>query len=217
LLEHGWSYRGGGYNKQVPPQAWADFDKYVRLAAEYLAAHSDVAFADSRAHQTLINIGRAAGWDRDKLWSLAQAGIKKDPENDGLYLAVLTSLLPKWNGSPAQVDRFIAQVVERTRKERGMELYARLYSAAAAQEFEHRLLSDSGAEWPKMMAGFRDLQARYPSAWNLNRFAYFACLAQDKPTTLDLLEQIGPKPQLNRWGTNASRTYETCKRWASQQ
>lgn len=68
-----------------------------------------------------------------------------------------------------------------------------------------------------MMAGFQDILGRYPHADNVNRFAYFACLAQDKPTMLDLLDRIGPEPVLGEWGENARRTFESCKRWATQQ
>ena len=62
-----------------------------------------------------------------------------------------------------------------------------------------------------------DLLSRFSTASNVNRYAYFACMAQDKPTALELLARIGTKPEIDRWGSNGRRTFETCKRWASQQ
>ena len=61
LVQHAWSYRGGGYAKEVPPQAWADFHNYLQRAAEYLKAHADVALTDSSAHALLLRIGQTLG------------------------------------------------------------------------------------------------------------------------------------------------------------
>ena len=65
-----------------------------------------------------------------------------------------------------------------------------------------------------MAQGWRDLLSRHPSLETENRYAYFACLARDKPVLLELLEKIGEKPHLDNWGANARRTFDTCRRWA---
>jgi hypothetical protein len=217
LMTHAWSYRGTGYANTVPPQAWADFNAYVDRAAKYLAAHAAVVLTTSTGYKTSVDVGRAAGWGQDRLWAITRAGLDKHPDDETLYRSMLSSLLPKWGGNPQALDRFVREAVERTRARRGQEMYARLYSVAASEQFSHQLFSESGAQWTTMKQGFEDLLTRYPTASNVNRYAYFACMAQDKPTALDLLARIGAKPEIDRWGSNGGRTYETCKRWASQQ
>lgn len=217
LLSHAWSYRGTGLAHTVPPAAWADFERLVQRSAQYLARHAEVAFRTSDAHAVMIAIGRASGWPPDRLWALAQEGLKLNPQDDDLYFRVLTSLLPKWGGSAQGVDRFINEVVERTRATRGEEMYARLYAWAAQQQFQHGVFKDSGVQWARMKTGFDHWVSRYPDVGVRNRYAYFACMAQDKAAMLDQMEHIGSGVDLAAWAPNANRTLETCRRWAAQQ
>lgn len=217
LSAHGWSYRGSGYANTVPPQAWADFRKYVQRAIEHMTANAEVAFTASTSHLWMIGFARSAGWDADKRLAIGLDGLRVNPEEDGLYLEIALALLPKWGGSVTALDRFIQDVVTRTEKQRGLEMYARLYADASEEQFEHRIFEDSAARWPKMKQGFDDMLKRYPDPQNINRFAYFACIAKDKPVALDLLERVGAKPLTAQWGHNGARSFETCKRWASEQ
>lgn len=217
LLSHAWSYRGQGLAHTVPPAAWADFERLVQQAAQYLARHAELAFRTSDAHAVMVSIGRASGWPPDRLWALAQEGLKLNPRDDDLYFRVLTSLLPKWGGTAQGVDRFINEVVERTRATRGEEMYARLYAWAAQQQFQHGLFQNSGAQWARMKTGFDDWLSRHPDAGVRNRYAYFACIAQDKAAMLDQMDRIGSGVDLAAWAPNANRTLETCRRWAAQQ
>lgn len=217
LLEHAWAYRGGGFANTVTPQAWADFERYLRRAAEYLNEHGDVAFTDSDAHLALIRIGRGLSWPTSKLWSIAQAGLKVDPQNLGLYYAVLTSTLPKWQGSTDEVEGYIREVLTLTKPTRGMEMYARLYSAAADEHYSHNLFTSSRATWPKMKAGFEDMLKRNADPDTRNAFAYFACMAKDRPVFLEQIEALGDRePEFDAWGNNARYTYEACKRWGNE-
>jgi Domain of unknown function (DUF4034) len=217
LMAVAWSYRGTGFANTVPPQAWAEFRTHVQRAVDHMVKHADTALSTSEGHVTMLNVGRAAGWTHERQWAIAQAGLKLSPHDDRLYLKMVLSLLPKWGGSGQQVDRFINEAVERTKAERGLELYARLYHEAAVGQYGAALFAESGADWSRMKQGFEDLLGRHADPFNVNRFAYYACLAQDKPTTLDLMGRLGATPDLDAWGDNAAGTFETCKRWAGRQ
>jgi hypothetical protein len=218
LLEIAWSYRGTGFASTVPPQAWEEFRKHVQRAADHMVRHADAALSTSEGHLTMITIGRAADWSDERQWAIALAGLKINPQDDRLYENMVISLLPKWGGSSQKVDRLINEAVERTKAERGLELYARLYHEAAVGQYGGGLFTESGAQWERMRQGYEDLTLRHSDPINLNRFAYYACLAQDKATTYNLLERIA-KPDLAAWGdsANAARTFESCKRWAVRQ
>ncbi len=215
LSQHGWFYRGKGFARSVPPEAWRDFERYTRLAIEHLSATRASAAPTSSTHVELLNLGRSAGWDFDALWAVARAGMALNPDDEGLYRAMLNASLPKWGGNAARVDRTVNEFAKLTSAQHGDIFYARMYAWAADWEFEHRLFEDSSASWPRMKAGYRQLMQRHPSPLNANGFAYFACLARDKETLRELLAQIGPKPDVGNWGSNGARTYETCKRWAA--
>jgi hypothetical protein len=216
LVDHGWAIRGSGFARTVPPQAWADFERLVRQASEYLA-RTQGALSSTLSHSELLVIGRALGFNEQQVWAIVDDGLRVNPEDLVLYRQALTSRLPRWQGDNVAVERFIRRVVARTKETHGMWLYAWLYSAAAREEYEHRLFEDSAARWPEMAQGWRDLLARHPSQSTENRYAYFACLARDKAVLFELLDKIGDKPDLEEWGSNARRTFDTCRRWAQQQ
>jgi len=216
LLTHAWSYRGGGYVKDVPPQAWKDFHAYLRRAAEYLNAHADVALTDSYAHAVLIQVAKGMEVSREQMKAIANDGLKRNPEDFGLYFAVQETLLPKWGGDARAVDDYIKYATEQTRERFGQGMYTRMYLNAADDQFGHMLFENSYADWDKMKQGFEDLMARYPdSPSRLNSYAYMACLAKDKDTFLKQFAKIGKRIDRERWGTNPERSVEGCRRWAT--
>ncbi|TFW29904.1 DUF4034 domain-containing protein [Massilia horti] len=217
LLKHAWSYRGNGYAKEVPPEAWNDFLSYSRRAVDYLKAHADVALTDSYAHSTLLQIGMGLGWNARQLEAIAQDGLKRNPQDISLYFDIVTSLLPKWGGDVKTLDKYIRQVAQQTQADLGTGMYARLYSSAAEQQFGHALFEDSRADWPTMKKSWEDFLSRYPeSPERRNRYAYMACLAKDKATLIAQLEQLGPKIDASQWGPNPERSLESCQRLAKQ-
>lgn len=217
LVAHGWSYRGNGYVKEVPPLAWKDFRNYLERAVEYLNAHADVAMSDSSAHLLLLTIGNALGWDDAKMHTLLRDGLQRNPQDVELYFDMATHMLPKWGGSPVKLDNYIRQVAQDTKAIYGTGMYARLYSVAAEQEFGEALFEDSAVDWATMRQGYEDMLTRFPdSPTRLNYYAHMACLAQDKPTLVRLLDQLGPALNASYWGSNGERSLETCQRWARQ-
>lgn len=216
LVAHGWAYRGNGYVKDVPPEAWKDFDAYLRRAAQYLLDHADVALTDSYGHEVLLNIARAMNWDDKQIWDIVNDGLKRNPDDTSLYFTALTGLLPKWGGDNRRLDRFIRKATEQTKAQYGTGMYARLYSAAADGDYGHTLFQDSSADWQTMKQSYEDMLSRYPSTGRRNRYAHMACLAKDKATLLAQLDLLGDQLRPEVWGPNGERSLESCQRWARQ-
>jgi hypothetical protein len=217
LITHGWSYRGGAYSNEVPPEAMREFEKYLQQALDYLKAHADVALTDSYAHVQLLEIGMAMSWNKAQMLAIVDDGLKRNPDDSGLYFQMETRLLPKWGGTPRELDDFIRQSTERTRARFGTGMYAFLYLSAADSQFDARLFEDSFADWDKLKQAFDDLDARYPgSDYRLNAYAHMACLAKDKPTLTTLLGRIGTRINTKGWGKNPEANVELCRRWATQ-
>jgi hypothetical protein len=216
LVAHAWHYRGSGYSNTVPPDSWREFKNHAQRAADFLAERRAVASRDSWSHGILLRIGRALDWGPERARAIVREGLALDPQDGSLRFQLLTTLLPKWNGDARMVDHYINSVAAETRARDGMIWYAVLYGAAADDHFSHKLFEDSAAEWSKMKAGFEDLLRRYPGSYNANRFAYFACLARDKPTFLEQMSTVGDAPLPGLWGSNGARTVETCRTWGLQ-
>lgn len=216
LIAHAWAYRGGGYAKDVPPEAWKDFETYMQRATQHLLDHAEVALSDSYGHATLLTIAKTTGWDDKQLWDIINDGLKRNPDDASLYFTALTAVLPKWGGDVWRLDKFIRKATEQTKAQFGAGMYARLYSAAAEEEFGHALFQDSHVDWPTLKQGYEDMLARYPGNGRRNRYAYMACLAKDKPTLLAQLDLLGDKVTAASWGPNPQRSLEGCLRWAKQ-
>lgn len=217
LVAHGWSYRGGGYIREVTPEALEQFHAYLMRAVKYLDTHAEVALTDSYTHQVLLKIGTALSWEDKQMSAILEDGLKRNPDDISLYFEAVESLLPKWGGDASAIDKFIRRATEQTRHRFGSGMYARLYSYVAASQYRHALFEDSHADWTRMKQGYEDMFARFPdSPARLNRYAYMACLAKDKPVLLTLLGKLGTKIDTSEWGTNPERNLEACRRWASQ-
>lgn len=217
LVARAWAARGGGYANTVPPQAWADFRRLQEQAVQHLVRNAAVALRHSFGYQTLAMAGRGLSWPAADVWKVAQEGLRKNPDDDGLRLTAMIAHLPKWGGDTVMLDRMIRAAAASAPAPRGDEVYALLYSQAAEDEFDHALFQDSAAEWPRMRQGLRDRLARHPGdAVSRNRLAYFACLAKDREAYLAIIGSLGDKPDLDAWGPNPSRVVADCKRWAAQ-
>jgi hypothetical protein len=214
LYEHAYFFRGRGYSNTVSENEWKEFKKYSLLSANYLKKRKDIASLNTRWHVMMINIGRDLKWPIKIMNSIASEGLEINPNDDRIYYWQLEALLPKWGGSSEQVDDFINRVAKATEKSRGMELYARLYSAAEERQYHTQLFRKSKVEWEIMRKGLIDWNRRYPVAWNKNIFAYFSCMAGDKVTAKSLFSDIGDIPILRIWGPNGKKVFSWCKSWA---
>jgi hypothetical protein len=216
LTNLGWAYRGDGYANTVAPQAWELFRGALNRATAHATQHADVLLSDSIGLRSVLVLGRGAGWEPRRLQAVYDQGAERFPDDDSLHFAQLTNLLPKWGGSARAVDQHIESVVKRTQATRGLALYAWLYTAAADEQFQHALFSDSLARWSRMDLGFADLTDRFPHPRHFNAWAWMACQAQDRNRLLEVLEKIGPEPDLGQWGTNARQAFDTCRAWAQK-
>ena len=218
LIAHGRSYRGWNWANDVPPEAMKQFHAYLRRAFDYLKAHAQVALTDSGAHALMLGIGKEEGWTPEQLETVADAGLKRNPRDIELYMLVVSALLPESRDGELDqqaLDGFIRKAGAQTHRALGAGLYAVLYTNVATRKYGHRLFRDTLADWPTMKKGFEDLHARYPDTPALrNRFAYIACVAEDKTTLLALIDELGDELDASQWGANGARTMENCERLA---
>ena len=209
LFSRAYSFRGGDWASKVPEPAMREFKRYMQMAADQLRSHADLLKQESTATVYLLGTGRNLGWDFDRLHGLAVETLARNPVDDRGFVELATASLPKWGGSARQFDEVVYDAMKRVRPGSGMAMYASYYDDFA-NDFPGELSDSSEVNWSVMKRGFRDWMARWPSEYMLNRFALEACLAQDRATTLELLERIGTNPQKRAWGNR----FETCRRWA---
>lgn len=213
---YAWWHRGTGYANTVSPDAMRRFNAEIGGAIEYLTRHGGVVLQDGAGHRVALILARAAGWDLERQAAILEAGLRLAPDDEDLHQTMLNSLLPKWGGSAERVDRYIRWAAEQVGPAAGDMLYARLYARAGWAQFSHALFTDSLAQWARMKNGWQRVVQQFPTAHNINRYAYLACIARDKPTLKELLERVGDRPVLRAWDNNPARTLEGCRRFAQE-
>ena len=200
--------RGTDYVSKTPTAAMDQFQHYLALAEAQLADHADVLKGESTTYVYQAMFGR---WHLpfNRVHAIVADGLKTNPRDLGGYEELAVAALPRFGGSTQRFDGVVREAVGQVGGYDGMALYAFLYDDYAGM-FEGGLFGATEVDWPTMRQGFRDYLARYPGAYLLNRFALQACAAEDKATTLEVLERIGAKPSQRAWGSRL----DACRRWA---
>lgn len=211
LRSWAWSSRGSGYNDTVSPQRWELFALRTETAVAALEdAHDGALDSSPLFYQLSLALQRDRSGDIRDLKQTFDEGIEKFPDYYPLYGQMLTTLMPRWGGSYAQVADFISEVVERTREQHGNEMYTRLYWMFAELEGDGTdLFSNTSASWGVMRQGFDDIVQRYPkSEWIRNNYAAFACRAKDADSYREVRSTIEGKIISSAW--KGAFTLERC-------
>lgn len=137
----------------------------------------------------------------------AREFMRQHPYYHELHFTAAVFLEPRWGGSFARIDALAKQAAAASSAKEGRALYARIYwyldqyyySGNRSAQSNVTLFTKTGVDWTEMRAGFDDLVARYPDAWNLNAYAYFACRARDFRTMSQVLGKIGDRMIYSVW------------------
>lgn len=211
VLHHAWSIRGNGYADKVPADAWKPFRQELARANQLLESSKAIAQVDPAWYRLALTIAKADGRSREEVDALFDEAIAREPGYYETYFAMLTYLLPKWNGDLHEIEAFADNAVKRTRSFEGNSMYARIYWYASQTQFKNELFTSSFARWNRVDAGFQDVIARYPDQWNINHYAKFACLAGDNQRSRELLTKI-KQPVAEAW--EPAGLFEKCQQAA---
>jgi Domain of unknown function (DUF4034) len=210
-LSYAWNARGGGYASSVTPEGWKLLRERLEKAGAVLLESKEYASSSPLWWEIYLRVGNGLGWPKQRLLEIFSEATKKGKYFYTIYTDMAYYLVPKWGGSWQLVDTFIKDAVKNTQRVEGHSIYARIYRNMSAQETEEfNLFRDSLASWPEMKRGFEDIVRPYPhSAWNINNFAAFACMAGDKETFQNLRFRIGKTITPDAWPSNYS--FDLCE------
>jgi hypothetical protein len=213
LLAHGWYFRGQGPAGSVSSDGMAKFKDYANRAGQFLNRHREIGSRDVGWYVAYVDVGMALAWATEGILNIANEAFAKFPDDSMVPRMVIVFLLPKWHGDVDVLDDYINRVTLATQSRLGMEMYARLYIGVGGNQFDSNLFNDTKISWPKFKQGLEDLRNRYPTDWNVNMYAYHACLAGDEDKTRELTALVGDRPVLSRWGLDAQQNFDNCRSW----
>lgn len=212
LLNRGWSYRGPGLANTVEPQDWKPFHEFTQKARSYLETYKAIASGDPYWYNIMAVIAYQQSWPEAEFSKLIHEGLARFPSFYQIYFEAMNYYAPKWGGDAALIEKFAREALERTKSTEGFGMYARIYWSASQFQYRERLFIDSKVDWSVMKQGIDDVLRKYPDGWNINNFAKFACLAQDKAKTAELINRIDTSPPVQAWGSMS--IFQACRNWA---
>jgi hypothetical protein len=210
LTSRAWEYRGDGYASTIDPADLPIFIDFLEKAGEYLVQHEDTASVDPYWYYQVAWVYRGLGVDKTELLKFVEQGFLRHPDFDELYFTTAGYLAPKWHGSAEDIESFARESWLRTNNRRGTELYTRIYWAAGLDRDSQYFMHKSPAKWSLIARGMGDIVSRYPSQWNINHFAYFACVKEDGESAKKYLQMIVEPIVVSAWHQESN--YKYCKR-----
>jgi hypothetical protein len=198
---YAWYGRGGGYASTVPESAWELFHERMAKALARLEESKSVAGHCPLWHSLRISALIDSGAPRSKLNAAYAEAVKAFPDSQQVHFAMARAMMVKWGAAPGEFERFARQAVKLSQRAEGDGLYARLFWTADCNCDDVVSFGHPGdPDWKTMKGGFEDLLQRYPDAvYNKNKFASFACRANDRETYMKLRRELGENIVEHLW------------------
>lgn len=210
LISYAWDARGGGWANSVTPEQWRIFHKRISEARKILEDSYEITKGNPYWFLEMEVIAKAQSWAEEEFDALYQAAVTAVPTYYFIHFRAADYYQPRWNGSKEKLRAFVDNAVSKSKSSEGMTLYARIYWSQL-WALQNKTFDDGYGEWDNMRQGFEDIMQQYPrSSWNLNAFAYYACMAKDWETFRRLSSQIGDQPHLSIWEKTSK--FSSCKK-----
>jgi hypothetical protein len=202
LISYAWDARGAGWAETVRNEDWPVFTGRLTAAQHVLEESAAISKTSPIWYDAMQTIALGLSWPENKYSEIFNEAVQREPTYYVFYFNAARYYLPRWHGNDGDVARFVDAAVGGTRDTEGETLYARIYWSLL-WAYEDYTFLPGRANWSRMRQGFRDILRVYPDNWNINAFAFYACMAEDWPTYLQAAQQMSSaEPRL--WGFGLS-------------
>jgi hypothetical protein len=177
LVSHAWTWRGGGWGRDLTDSQRRGFATYLERARAVLDQYREVGSGDPEWYALRIQVMNGQNSDKTAILALAREALDHEPTYQPIDYAAANSLLPKWGGSVDLLRQFVTLAVAKSSASEGTQAYGRImFNIARADSDPMQALMQVGAQWPVLKVSLREISAAYPDPWNLNAERAMACL-----------------------------------------
>jgi len=194
---------------------WNDGSAPLAALRAFLLEHKQVASSDPHWYALMIEVMGLQGEGRDAILLMLDEAVRREPLYYETYFAAARAIIGSSDQPVADLENLARYAVRMTERSEGTSLYARLYWIALREMGDPEFFSAMTQHWPQMRESILDVLARYPDQWNIQNFAYFACLAQDKPTSRSLMSKVSGRRFSQAWGQ--LEVHQACQDWAASE
>jgi hypothetical protein len=214
LIEHAAAYRGSGYASQVPKSRWAPFHAHVDACVDVLESHREAGSADPEWYAIYVWAKNLRDVSKQQIFAFAGEALQRYPRYYPIHYRTAKALLPKWGGSKALMQQYLALALERTRADEGTQIYGRvLFNLARDSNRPREELAEIDAKWVLFKASYDEILQAYPDAYNLGTLRAMACLAGKKEDYKAITQRVtGTAPSVAWFDTPQQQ--RDCDDWA---
>lgn len=206
--------RGEGAASTVASDVWPKYTKLMEQEKAFLLKNKDIADKDATWYQEMEVVARNLG-DKELLYSTLEEGSKKYPTYQNIYLQAMEGRLPKWGGSPEEVEKIARMAAEKNKAQSGLSYYSYIwYNAFNFQpELMSLLYNRKIVSWDDMLQGLRDRYKQFPSSRTLNNVLISACIAHDQKAFMGANNMIQGEIEPDIWPQGVE--YQQCKKFVN--
>ena len=214
-ISYGWKARGSGYADTVTEEGWRLFRERLATARTNLEAAERLPDKDPEVYRALMVVALGQGWSRSEMEYVFEQGVKLEPNYLQLYEAKAYHLLPRWFGQRGDWEKFAQEAAGARGGEEGEILYMVIARSQAWSEGE-QFFSNTEIAYSRMKRGFEAAIKRNPeSLYDINSYCYFACIAGDRETAVNLFQKINGRWESGVWRQESR--FQQWQNWALRQ
>jgi hypothetical protein len=207
-LAWGYKARGGARAEKVTEEGWRLLGERLQLASQALKEAAGLKQKCPHWYVVLLNVARTQGWQKEHVRAVFDKAVSFEPDYYHYYREYALYLMPKWYGNEGEAEAFAAEAAQRVGGKQGAFVYfeiATLLNCSCGEYGKHL----NGMSWSKIKEGYAALEELHGiSNRKLNRFAYLAVLAGDRPAADEAFQRIG-----DNWDPPTWRSEENFQRF----
>ncbi len=181
-ISHAWEARGGGWSKDVKPEAWSIFNKRLNKAQTDLDRAHELDPQSPHAPRQMMRFNKQIGGSAEKQELLFQQVISRAPTFYYAYRSELEALMPKWGGTWEAMFAFARQTEKQAPPNTLLPLIlAKAHLEAAVRSGNKKEYYRDTAVWNDISRVYKRIIADFPDSerWK-TEFGDFANAAGKK-------------------------------------
>jgi len=183
----------------LPHSGWRPDAVYLKEARKVLDDAKPFAARDPHYYAVLIDLMRASGAELQDILVVHAEATALEPLYYQTHFAVFEHLLAATGNSELMASTFANTVYQATSAAEGEAVYARLYWLAYQRVYGMAMFEVAPIDWDRMRKGLEQMVKRYPTGWNAQHSALFACLKGDRQMAHEMLGVTAEPPIAELW------------------
>jgi hypothetical protein len=183
----------------LPHSGWRPDAAYLKEARKVLEDAKSFAARDPHYYAVLVDLMPAEGADLQDILVVHAEATAREPLYYQTHFAVFEHLLVATANSDVMASTFANTVYRATAAAEGEAVYARLYWMAFQRVYGPAIFEMAPIDWDRMRKGLGLVVKSYPTGWNAQHSALFACLKGDQPMAHEMLGVTSDPPIAELW------------------